>query len=134
MIETLRDRDGKAWFVGLNGRPWGSMALARRQGLEYPAWHVGLALDERSTEGGTSTSSPGLVCRHLGRELMHLLFVLRGPKSKALGAWPSFWRSLLAVATLRLRDGVYNWRRSDPGVFVADLCYTLQKNLVKTRD
>jgi hypothetical protein len=78
MIEVLRDLAGKVWFVELNGRPWGSMALARRQGLEYPAWHVSLALDEQSAEGRATTSVPGLVCRHIGRELMHLLFVLRG--------------------------------------------------------
>ena len=38
MIELLRDRDGVAWFMELNGRTWGSLALARRLGLEYPAW------------------------------------------------------------------------------------------------
>jgi predicted ATP-grasp superfamily ATP-dependent carboligase len=133
MIELLRDTNGKVWFVELNGRPWGSMALARRQGLEYPAWHLNLTLDDRSNVGRTTTSVPGLVCRHLGRELMHLLFVLRGPKSKALGQWPSFWKSLLAVMAIRRRDGIYNWRRSDPSVFVADVCYTLQKNLFKAR-
>lgn len=133
MIEVLRDSAGKVWFVELNGRPWGSMALARRQGLEYPAWHVSLALDEQSVEGRATTSVPGLVCRHIGRELMHLLFVLRGPRSKALDRWPPFWKSLRDVVTIRRRDGVYNWRSSDPGVFVADLCYTLQKNLIKAR-
>ena len=133
MIELLRDTAGKVWFVELNGRPWGSMALARRQGLEYPAWHLDLALDDRSNAGRTTTWVPGLVCRHLGRELMHLLFVLRGPKSKALGQWPSFWKSLLAVMAIGRRDGIYNWRRSDPNVFVADVCYTLQKNLFKAR-
>ena len=57
------------------------MALSRRQGLEYPSWHV----DHRSaSEWGMSTlASPGLLCRHLGREFMHVLFVLRGQKSKA---------------------------------------------------
>jgi len=133
MIELLRDAAGKVWFVELNGRPWGSMALARRQGLEYPAWHVSLALDERADVGRTTTSVPGVVCRNLGRELMHLLFVLRGPKSKAIGHWPSFWKSLQDVMAIRPRDGIYNWRRSDPGVFVADVCYTLQKNLFKAR-
>ncbi len=29
----------------LNGRTWGSMALARRRGLDYPAWAVQAALD-----------------------------------------------------------------------------------------
>jgi hypothetical protein len=133
MIELLRDQGGRVWFVELNGRPWGSMALARRQGLEYPAWHLSLALNERSTAGRITRSAPGLTCRHLGRELMHLLFVLRGPKSKALGHWPSFWKSLFAVLTIRPRDGIYNLRLSDPSVFIADLCYTLQKNLFKAR-
>jgi len=133
MIELLRDTAGKVWFVELNGRPWGSMTLARRQGLEYPAWHLSLALDEQSNAGRSTASVPGVVCRHLGRELMHLLFVLRGPKSKALGQWPSFWKSLMAVMAIHPRDGIYNWRRSDPGVFLADVCYTLQKNLFKAR-
>jgi predicted ATP-grasp superfamily ATP-dependent carboligase len=133
MIELLRDTAGRLWFVELNGRPWGSMALARRQGLEYPAWHLNLALDERSDAGRSTTSMPGLVCRHLGRELMHLLFVLRGPRSKALGQWPSFWSSLVSVMAIGRRDGIYNWRRSDPSVFVSDVWYTLQKNLFKAR-
>jgi predicted ATP-grasp superfamily ATP-dependent carboligase len=40
MLEFLRDLDGKPWFMELNGRAWGSMALARRRGFEYPAWTV----------------------------------------------------------------------------------------------
>lgn len=45
MIELLRDADGTPWFMELNGRMWGSMALARAQGLEYPAWAAALAAD-----------------------------------------------------------------------------------------
>ena len=51
MVELLRDRSGEAWFVELNGRPWGSMALARRQGLEYPAWSASMALSPGSHVG-----------------------------------------------------------------------------------
>jgi len=40
MVELLGDEAGRAWFMELNGRAWGSMALARRMGLEYPAWAV----------------------------------------------------------------------------------------------
>ena len=50
----------------------------------------------------------GIVSRNAGRELMHLLFVLRGPKSKALSGWPSFWKSLrdsLLGATKRCITG-----------------------------
>ena len=45
MLEFLRDTDGKPWFMELNGRAWGSMALARRRGFEYPAWTVRAALE-----------------------------------------------------------------------------------------
>jgi predicted ATP-grasp superfamily ATP-dependent carboligase len=134
MIELLRDEAGNAWFVELNGRPWGSMALSRAQGLEYPAWHVKLAVDQNSRAGTESSSAPGVVCRHAGREFMHLLFVLRGPKSRALSSWPSFWKTMSDVARVRADDVFYNWRRDDPKVFMADFCYTVKDNVFKSRD
>lgn len=133
MIEILRDKGGRAWFVELNGRPWGSMALARRQGLEYPAWHVSLAIDSESTAGKVRGGVAGVVCRHIGRELMHLLFVLRGPRSTALRQWPSLWKALGAVVGIRPGDALYNWRRDDPAVFVSDCYYTVHDNLVKRK-
>lgn len=132
MIELLRDDSGNAWFVELNGRPWGSMALSRRQGLEYPAWHVGLAIDGRSRDGLALSSSPGVVCRHVGREFMHLLFVLRGAKSKALGNWPSFWKTMRDVLCVHREDGIFNWRRDDAKVLIADFYYTIHDNLFKS--
>jgi predicted ATP-grasp superfamily ATP-dependent carboligase len=131
MIEMLRDAMGTLWFMELNGRPWGSMALARRQGLEYPAWHVSLAQNDHSDAGRTATMTPGLVCRNVGRELMHLAFVLRGPKSSAPIRWPPFWRSFKDIMTIGRGDGIYNWRSSDWRVFVADVYATISKNAVK---
>ena len=132
MIELLRDKKGKLWFVELNGRPWGSTALCRRQGLEYPAWNVALAVDHSAPCGITSKTEPGVVCRHAGREFMHLLFVLRGAKSKALAHGPSFWRSLVDILSIRKKDGLYNWRRDDLRVFAADFYYTIHDNVFKS--
>jgi hypothetical protein len=134
MIELLRERSGKIWFVELNGRPWGSMALSRRQELEYPAWQVRLAVDPHSQVGLAASPAAGIVSRHVGRELMHLLFVLRGPKSKALSNWPSFWKSAADVFRFRRQDTLYNWRREDVKVFLADVWYTIQNNLFKSRN
>ena len=134
MLELLRDRSGKIWFVELNGRPWGSMALCRRQGLEYPAWHVDLTLDEQSRAGLEVPSAPGLVCRHAGRELMHLLFVMRGAKSNAQKQWPSFWKSVVDVLQFHRADSLYNWRADDPKVFIADFYYTIHDNVFKSRN
>lgn len=131
MIELLRDRAGEAWFVELNGRPWGSMALARRQGLEYPAWGASLALAHGSHVSTGEAAAPGLVCRNLGRELMHLLFVIRGPKSAAIVDWPSIWTALRAIMPSTRGERYYNWRRDDKRVFFADCFYTLRNNLFK---
>jgi hypothetical protein len=134
MIELLRDAAGKIWFVELNGRTWGSMALGRRQGLEYPAWHVSLAMDETSQGGVGVSSGAEVLCRHAGREFMHLLFVLRGARSNALDQWPSFWKSFGDILRFRRRDGVYNWRSDDSKVFFADFYYTIHDNVFKSKN
>jgi predicted ATP-grasp superfamily ATP-dependent carboligase len=134
MIELLRDRSGKVWFVELNGRPWGSMALSRRQGLEYPAWQARLAINQECSAGMMPTSvRTGLVCRNVGREIMHLLFVLKGAKSKAQTHWPSFWNTLGNVLRIRKEDTFYNWRSDDRRVFIADCYCTLRDNLCRSR-
>ena len=134
MIELLRDAAGKLWFVELNGRPWGSLALSRHQGLEYPAWQVELVLDPGSPAGASAQGDAGVVARHAGREFMHLLFVLRGPKSKALSQWPSFWSTLAQVGRVHAGDKLYNWRRDDPKVFSRDFWYTIKDNVFKSRN
>jgi len=133
MIELLRDSFGKSWFVEFNGRAWGSMALARRQGLEYPAWQVDLALTGDAKISEQSQSSRAITCKNLGREFMHLLFVLRGPKSSALRPWPKFWKTLSEVVRIRRGDTVYNWRRSDPVVLFSDFYNTILDNVLKPR-
>jgi hypothetical protein len=131
MIELLRDQSGTPWFMELNGRPWGSMALARRQGLEYPAWHVQLVIDPTSIINLNGNGRPDLVCRHVGRELLYPFFVLRGPKSKALGAWPSFWKALREVIRIQRGESLYNWRKDDPKVLIYDCYYTFHDQVFK---
>jgi hypothetical protein len=134
MIELLRDDSGKVWFVELNGRPWGSMALCRRQGLEYPSWHAELAMDEQSQAGVAVPTTQSIVCRHAGREFMHVLFVLKGAKSNALTKWPSFWKTVWDVSRFHGKDGLYNWRYDDPRVFIADVYFTIHDNIFKSRN
>lgn len=134
MVELLRDRSGTLWFVEFNGRPWGSMALSRRQGLEYPAWAVNYALHPNTRLDKVAVVERPVVCRNVGREFMHLLFVLRGPKSKALKEWPSFWHTAVGLLWMRRRDTLYNWRRDDLKVFFSDWWYTVRDNLWKSRN
>lgn len=131
MVELLRDQHGVPWFVEFNGRPWGSMALSRRRGLEYPAWNVNHAIQPQSNGVAEADPSKHLVCRNFGRECVHLLFVLRGPRSSAFREWPSFWRALFDVLHIRKNDAFYNWRRDDKTVFFTDWWYTVSENVAR---
>lgn len=133
MIELLRDQSGRYWFVEFNGRAWGSMALARRQGFEYPAWAVQLALQQEIQTRNCPSTEEEVTCRNLGREFMHLLFVLRGRKSTALQEWPSFWRSVADVLFIRPRDSIYNFRRDDLAVLVSDCFCTVRDQAFKQK-
>lgn len=112
MLELLRDATGRAWFMELNGRPWGSTALARHRGLPYPAWAVRAALDP-AWRPDPPPDAPHLLCRHLGRELVHLLAVLRGGRGADAGRWPS--RAATVRAMLRPERGTrwYHARRGE---------------------
>ena len=130
MVELLRDADGTAWFMELNGRMWGSLALARRQGLEYPAWSVAQALDPDFVPDLPERAPDPGVIRNLGREILHLAFVLRGPKSAFHRAgWPSFWRSAAAVLTPAPRRRFYNHDPAHPWFFLREAAWTVRRTL-----
>lgn len=131
MLEFLRGRDGTAWFMELNGRAWGSLALARRLGLEYPAWAAFDALGLPQVPRRACGPHEPLVCRHLGREIVHVMSVLRGPRSAALTDWPSRWGTLRSVARVRRGERWYNWSARRPGVFVQDTLQTVLEPVAK---
>jgi hypothetical protein len=124
MAEFLRDDEGTPWFMELNGRAWGSLALARLRGYEYPAWAVQSALElPKSPE--SPHAAPHLVARHLGREIGHLAFVLRGPQTDATVAWPSRWGTIRDLLTVRKGHRLYNWSPRHPSVLATDTWRTL---------
>jgi hypothetical protein len=110
MVELLSS-GGQWWFMELNGRPWGSLALSRRLGYEYPAWVVARTLDP---EAALPDPPPfrELLCRNLGRELVHLSFVLRGPKSRA-EQWPG---RLATIRELMRQPRGTTWYNLEPGL------------------
>ena len=128
MLEFLRDREGRPWFMELNGRTWGSLALARRRGFEYPAWTVRAALDANYNPVAPA-NPPEIVCRNLGMELLHLAFVIRGPRSIALREWPRLLPTIRDLVHVGRNDRLYNWNRSEPYVLAADTAQTLRSYL-----
>lgn len=128
MVETLRDTIGTPWFMELNGRLWGSLALARRRGYEYPAWSVQSAL-HHPREPAERSAPPHLTARHLGREIVHVAFVVRGPSSRAVSTWPNLTGTLRDVASFRRGERLYNWQRRQPQVLLADTAATIADQL-----
>lgn len=124
MVELLRDQEDRLWFMELNGRCWGSMALARRMGFEYPAWAVRQALTP-SFVPRMEIDTRRIECRHLGRELLYLAFVWRGRPSRAYKLWPGRMAAVRDVLTLTRGVSWYNWNAQDRRVFWADLRQTL---------
>jgi hypothetical protein len=125
MVEMLRDRAGRAWFMELNGRTWGSMALARRRGLDYPAWAVQAALDpefEPPYPGLAEIPAPHLTVRHLGREIVHLGMVLARGDAPRLG-------TVRDVLAWHRGERWYNWRPGEAAVFTADAWATLSSQI-----
>ncbi len=130
MVEMLRDRAGKLWFVEVNGRSWGSMALALRMGFDYPAWSARLQLDPTFVPP-VPAPREYLTCRHLGRELIHILQVLRGPKSRAIPNWPPFWRTCFDVLRVGKKDRWYNLRKGYTRFFLADTYNTVMNETIR---
>lgn len=133
MIEMLRDREGVPWFMELNGRCWGSMALARRLGFEYPAWNVRQLLDPVFIPEIPEGRTEKIVCRHLGRELVHLLFVLRGPRRNAVTGWPGRWETLKALMKREDNTRWYNYQPGESSVFWRDVWRTVTHQVFKDR-
>ncbi|MFL6115646.1 MAG: hypothetical protein ACJ786_30505 [Catenulispora sp.] len=132
MLELLRDADGTAWFMEVNGRPWGSMALALRRGFDYPVWAVRQALDPDFVPEPPDPEPPHVLCRHLGRELVHLAAVLRGPIADHPGPWPGRAATLAALRPRR-SDRWYNLRAGERRVFWQDTRSTLAAQAARLR-
>jgi hypothetical protein len=109
----------------VNGRTWGSLALARRRGYEYPAWAVQAALGLDRYPAAPQAPAH-LRCRHLGREILHAAFVARGPQSPAVSSWPGRRETARGLLRWDRTDRWYNWDPRQPAVLVDDTWQTLR--------
>ncbi|HUA27646.1 MAG TPA: hypothetical protein VMC03_02075 [Streptosporangiaceae bacterium] len=121
MVELLRDSAGRPWFMELNGRTWGSMALAMHRGYRYPSWAVRSALDPQFVPAEPH-EPPDITARHLGREIVHLGTVL------ARGGAPRL-ATVRDVLTVRRGDRWYNYHRHEARIFVADTWATIRSQV-----
>jgi hypothetical protein len=68
----------------------------------------------------TPPQAPHLLVRHLGRELVHLLAVLRGGRGADAGHWPLRTATLLAMLRPERGTHWYHARRGELPVLLRD--------------
>lgn len=131
MVELLRSADGTPWFMEVNGRPWGSMALAIRREMLYPVWAVEAASGQ---EPAFREPGPDATCRHAGRELVHLAFVVRdvvaGRRRRDVVVLS---RTVKDVLRWHGGDHLYNYRRGELRTFLRDTWQTVGHQLAAIR-
>lgn len=133
MLEFLRDSSGVSWFMELNGRPWGSMALARAQGFDYPKWAADLTLLGVEPLPPPKEIAPvNMESRHLGRELIHIAHLLR-PRRSTGERSHSLLASLIGMFLPMRPVRFYNLRSAGWGVFLRDTAYSLARHNSATR-
>ncbi|UGS37743.1 hypothetical protein [Capillimicrobium parvum] len=125
-LEFLRDHDGCPWFIGLHGCCPESLALPRHCGLEYPALAVADLLGVPVRVPPRRPCPDIVTCRHLGREILHVVRVLRGPPPGAVAfEWPSRRSAVRGVLSVGRGERWCNWRRSAPDVLLRGTVATL---------
>lgn len=94
MVEFKRDTaTGKAVFMEVNGRPWGSMQLSIFSGIDYPKFLLRSYL-ENELPPQHIDYKPGITCRWLLGDLVHLRNVLAGRPP----GWPGTFPGRLSTA------------------------------------
>ncbi|HXH82418.1 MAG TPA: ATP-grasp domain-containing protein [Candidatus Tectomicrobia bacterium] len=113
MVEFRRDADRDAfWLLEINGRFWGSLALALAAGVDFPYYLYQLARGEEVRAPATYRTH--VVARDAVGELKHFARVMRGVTSPA-GRTTSRWALARQAATvLHPWKASYNWVADDP--------------------
>jgi predicted ATP-grasp superfamily ATP-dependent carboligase len=114
MVEFKWDEvRGTASLMEINGRFWGSLALALSAGMDFPYWLYRLANQEPIE--APAEYPVGLVARDPNAELKHLVRVLAPGRLGAAHRGPSRWATLRQLSTILhpTRDS-YNWTADDP--------------------
>jgi predicted ATP-grasp superfamily ATP-dependent carboligase len=132
MIEMLKDPTGTAWFMELNGRPWGSMALAIRKGLLYPLWAVEGTLCQDFIPN-VKPNNDDVVARHIGREIIHFLQVMKGSKYRNYIIWPGRLRTFINLLKINRKTYFYNYQKNEIRVFISDIIKTVAGQVFKAR-
>ena len=117
MVEFRRGPDGTAHLMEINGRVWGSLPLAVRAGMDFPARLADLLMAGPPADPAVATDYRlGLRARNLRLDLAWIGAVLRGRRRYPYLPWPGRVAGVRAAIDLldpRIADD--HFARSDIG-------------------
>ncbi len=114
MVEFRLDRERERfWLMEINGRFWGSLALALSAGVDFPFYLYRLARGEAVEV--PASYAVGVVARDPVAELKHFFRVMLGPRPIGPAHRPSRLQTFREAATiLHPSKGSFNWAVDDP--------------------
>jgi predicted ATP-grasp superfamily ATP-dependent carboligase len=135
MVEFKLTEDGPL-LMEINGRPWGSLALAVKSGIDFPARMADLYLNGAPENGRPPDTSyeVGVRSRNLDLEMLWIASTLRGRQGRRLIAVPPRRQALQAALRLPYpKDGFDVLTRDDPRLSLAEIARIAAKLLRKAR-
>lgn len=107
MVEFKMDeRDNIPKLMEINGRFWGSLALAVRSGVDFPYLYFRLAREKTTAE--STGYREGVKVRHLVADVKHLLTVLLGAKKIRGLAYPGRLKTVAEFFRFTGKDLYYD--------------------------
>ena len=120
MVEFRRGPDGVGYLMEINGRVWGSLPLAVRAGIDFPAELADLLVSTDGGHGGTHTAYRlGVRARNLRLDVAWIGSVLSGRRRQPGMPWPSRRQAVRAIVSLvdpRIGDDLMAWSDPMPGL------------------
>jgi predicted ATP-grasp superfamily ATP-dependent carboligase len=135
MVEFKLGADGPR-LMEINGRIWGSIPLAVKSGIDFPARMADLYLSGPPENGRRPDTDYeiGVRSRNLDLELLWIASTLRGRQGRRLVAVPPRRRALQAALRLAYpNDGFDVFARDDPRLSLAEIARIVAKLLRKAR-
>jgi hypothetical protein len=120
----------------INGRIWGSLPLAVKSGIDFPARMADLYLSGPPENGRRPDTDYkiGMRSRNLDLEVLWIASTLRGRQGRRLVAVPPRRRALQAALRLPYpKDGFDVFARDDPRLSLAEIARIAAKLLRKAR-
>jgi len=122
MVEFRQGDDGKAYFLEINGRPWGSIALALHSGIDFPLAWLELAMTGQ-TGVAQKAYRAGLRCCNIfpGEiDFMRSAHSEQGEQKSgrvsAVGVWVAVMKSVFNPV---LKHDQFWWSDPAPGISAA---------------